>query len=80
MKKGPRPAKPYAAFPLHAHACGQWSARINSRAEFFGVWADPKGALDRYVGTPPPHVQAGGPGVVPTRISGGPYSDSSGVL
>jgi integrase len=56
MKKGPRPGKPYAAYPLHAHASGQWSARINGKARFFGVWADPKGALARYLafmnGTP----------------------------
>jgi integrase len=56
MKKGPRPEKPYAAYPLHAHASGQWSARINGKARFFGVWADPKGALAKYLaymnGTP----------------------------
>jgi hypothetical protein len=49
MREGPRPEKPYAAYPLHAHASGQWSARINGKARFFGVWADPKGALARYL-------------------------------
>src|SRR5262245_6786806 len=72
MKKGPRPEKPYAAYPLHAHASGQWSARINGKARFFGVWADPKGALARYLaymnGTPVASAEAVGDRVDAFRL------------
>jgi hypothetical protein len=72
MKKGPRPEKPYAAYPLHAHASGQWSARINGKARFFGIWADPKSALARYLaymnGTPVASAEAVGDRVDAFRL------------
>lgn len=43
-----KPSKPYPTFPLTAHPNGQWCKKIRGRVHFFGVWADPKSALDEY--------------------------------
>jgi integrase len=44
-----KPAKPYPDFPLTAHANGQWCKKIAGKVRFFGVWADPIGAKERYL-------------------------------
>lgn len=44
-----RPAKPYPTFPLFPHRNGQWAKKIRGRFVFFGIWADPMGARDRYL-------------------------------
>ena len=48
-----KPTKPYPSYPLTAHPNGQWCKKIRGKAHFFGVWADPDGALRRS------HAQAG---------------------
>lgn len=44
-----KPAKPNKSFPLTAHNNGQWCKKIHGKIHFFGVWADPHGAQDRYL-------------------------------
>lgn len=44
-----KPNKPYPAYPLFAHASGQWAKKICGRLHYFGVWGEPDGALARYL-------------------------------
>ena len=34
----PKPAKPYAEFPLFPHATGRWGKKVRQRVHFFGRW------------------------------------------
>ena len=43
-----KPKKPYATYPLYAHSCGSWAARIDGKIRYFGPWKDSKAALDKY--------------------------------
>src|SRR5262245_40163334 len=44
-----KPSKPYPDFPLTAHPTGYWCKKIRGKIHYFGPWADPDGALARYL-------------------------------
>jgi len=43
-----KPSKPYPEFPLTANGNGQWSKKIRGKVHYFGVWADPQAAVNKY--------------------------------
>jgi integrase len=44
-----KPAKPRPDYPLFAHAAGVWAKKIRGKLHYFGPWADPDGALKKYL-------------------------------
>jgi integrase len=44
-----KPAKPYPEFPLTAHPAGYWCKKIRGKLHYFGPWADPDAALNKYL-------------------------------
>jgi integrase len=44
-----KPRKPHPDFPLFPHATGQWAKKVRQRLHYFGKWADPEGALERWL-------------------------------
>ena len=63
-----KPQKPYAEFLLTARANWQWCKKIRGKVHFFGVWADPRAALQKYLDYRD-DLQAGR---IPRRLSGLP--------
>lgn len=49
MKKKTKPAKPFADFPLFAHATRRWAKKIKGKLVYFGPWDDPDGALAKFL-------------------------------
>src|SRR3990172_5355962 len=44
-----KPPKPRPDFPLYAHRVGQWAKKVRGKTHFFGVWANPEAALEKWV-------------------------------
>jgi integrase len=47
--KPSKPDKPYPEFPLTAHPAGYWCKKIRGKIHYFGPWADPDAALQKYL-------------------------------
>jgi len=48
LTRNGKPTKPYPTFPLTPHPNGQWCKKIKGKVHFFGTWADPAAASERY--------------------------------
>lgn len=49
QSKSGKPGKPYPEFPLTAHPAGYWCKKIRGKLYYFGPWADPDAALQKYL-------------------------------
>jgi integrase len=44
-----KPSKPHPDFPLFPHATGRWAKKVRGRLHYFGSWADPNAALQKWL-------------------------------
>jgi integrase len=44
-----KPPKPRKDYPLYSHHSGQWAKKVRGKTHFFGAWADPDAALEKWV-------------------------------
>ena len=70
-----KPQKPTPDYPLFPHDNGRWTKKIKGKTTYWGPWADPDGALQRYLASQDskiPAKPATNKGAKPAKPNGSP--------